>query len=599
MVTAGALWHMATTRMGAHARGRRGSTERGHGDPRPEIGSAGGVLTSSASAGPASAGSVGTDVSAGHDVDLAVTAAPVALAGASCFGLAPPVDGIVTPGARASLRDHAPVSDPADSLDAHVLRPRGSLRLRWLLVGLDAAALLLSWVPLGLSDRDGLSHSRLGDVLALGTAMVVTTLACLVVASTRRLYRSRVASIKEHERSLLVSVAVASALAGGISLRLLGVHPPIGTLAGDAVLAFLLLVGERSAYRSWLRIQRQRGRFVRPTVVLGANEEGQYWCRQFAEHPELGVAVKGVVDDVEPPLGSTAAPWLGRCADASALAASVGATGVLVMTTAFTAPELRRITRQLMQADLHVQMSMGLLGLAHGRLTITQVSHENLLYLERHSLSPRSFALKRILDLGVASACLLVSAPLMALLAVLVHREDGGPVLFAQERIGHNGKPFMLYKLRTMVPDAEARKAELAEENMRQGPLFKAADDPRITRIGRLLRATSLDELPQLFNVVLGEMSLVGPRPALPEEVEQFDSELLLRHDVMPGITGLWQVEGRDDASFESYHRLDLHYVENWSVLLDVSILISTAATLVGRAVRALLAARSGEQIAV
>ncbi|MHB1783281.1 MAG: sugar transferase [Acidimicrobiales bacterium] len=528
-----------------------------------------------------------------------VAADPFALAGAGTYGSTVTVEPFATPSAHDAVRDHATVPDPPESLAAHVLRPRGSLRLRWLLVGLDAAALLASWMPLSLADTSGLDRSQLGGSLALGTAMVLTTLACLGVASARRLYRSRVASIKEHERALLVSVAVASAVVGGVALRLLGVRPPLGALAGDAAIAFLLLVGERSAYRSWLKVQRQRGRFVRPTVVLGANEEGRYWCRQFAEHPELGVSVKGVVDDVPLEPASTAAPWLGPCADAAKLARSVGATGVLVMTTAFTAAELRRITRQLMQADLHVQLSMGLLGLAHGRLTITQVSHENLLYLERRSLSPRSLALKRALDLVVASVSLVLSAPLMAVLAYLVHREDGGPVLFAQERIGHNGKPFRLYKLRTMIPDAEARKAELAEDNMRQGPLFKAADDPRVTRVGRLLRATSLDEMPQLFNVVLGEMSLVGPRPALPEEVEQFDEELLLRHDVMPGITGLWQVEGRDDASFESYHRLDLHYVENWSVLLDVSILVSTAAALAGRALRALLAAHSGEQIPV
>lgn len=508
------------------------------------------------------------------------------------------------------------------SHDALRARHRGSASLRWLLVGLDAAALLASWAPYAFGDRAGLDHANPDPSIALVVAMVVTTVASLLVASTRRLYRSRVASIKEHERALLVSVAAASAVAGGVSLHYLGARLSVGLLAADAVLAFAFLVTERSAYRSWLKMQRQRGRYVRPTLIVGNNDEGLYWAKLFAEHPELGVSVKGIVgekpDDApqaysftgsgtedatgaeSSDVGSdTMAPWLGSYADTTQVARAVGATGVFVMSTAFSAPELRRVVRELMRSDLHVQLSMGMLGLAHGRLTITTVSHENLLYLEQRSLSPRSLALKRMLDIVLGSAILLASAPVVAVAAFLIRREDGGRVLFRQERIGHNGKPFTLYKLRTMSPDAEERKDELLGENMRRGPLFKASDDPRVTRIGRLLRLTSLDEIPQLFNVLLGEMSLVGPRPALPEEVEQFDAELLLRHDVLPGITGLWQVEGRDDASFDSYHRLDLHYVENWSLLLDLSILFSTVAALVGRTLRAALAVRTGEEIAI
>jgi exopolysaccharide biosynthesis polyprenyl glycosylphosphotransferase len=502
------------------------------------------------------------------------------------------------------------------SQDALRSRHRGSASLRWLLVGLDAAALLASWAPYAFGDRASLARADPDPTIALVTAMRVTTLVSLLVAATRRLYRSRVASIKEHERALLVSVAVASAVAGGISLHYLGARPSLGLLAGDAVLAFALLVAERSAYRSWLKVQRQRGRYVRPTLIVGNNEEGRYWADIFAQHPELGVDVRGIVGEKpdethRDDLASTAprdtdgdcpppvADWLGPYDETTRIAAAVGATGVFVMSTAFSAPELRRVVRELMRSDLHVQLSMGMLGLAHGRLTITTVSHENLLYLEQRSLSPRSLALKRMLDLVLGTAILAASAPVIAVAAFLIRREDGGDVLFRQKRIGHNGKPFTLYKLRTMSADAEQRKDELLGENMRLGPLFKANDDPRVTRIGRLLRLTSLDELPQLFNVLLGEMSLVGPRPALPEEVEQFDAELLLRHDVLPGITGLWQVEGRDDASFDSYHRLDLHYVENWSLLLDLSILVSTVAALVARTLRAALAVRTGEEIAI
>ncbi len=151
-------------------------------------------------------------------------------------------------------------------------------------------------------------------------------------------------------------------------------------------------------------------------------------------------------------------------------------------------------------------------------------------------------------------------------------------MLFRQERVGRDGATFQMTKFRTMVVDAEQRKAELAARNERSGPLFKMDDreDPRITRIGRFLRATSLDELPQLFNVLHGTMSLVGPRPALQSEVDEFPAELHARHQVRPGITGLWQVEARDNPSFEAYVRLDLFYVQNWSLPLDLVVLLGT-----------------------
>ena len=169
-------------------------------------------------------------------------------------------------------------------------------------------------------------------------------------------------------------------------------------------------------------------------------------------------------------------------------------------------------------------------------------------------------------------------------------RLDGGPVVFRQRRIGLGGHEFTMFKLRTMVVDAEARQQELLDQNVRKGPLFKADVDPRITRVGRWLRALSIDELPQLVNVLRGEMSLVGPRPALPAETEQFDDELRrCRAAVRPGMTGLWQVEAGDSPSIYLYRRLDLYYVENWTVTGDLSILVRTTATVLVRGGRRLL----------
>ena len=180
----------------------------------------------------------------------------------------------------------------------------------------------------------------------------------------------------------------------------------------------------------------------------------------------------------------------------------------------------------------------------------------------------------------------------MLVIAALIKLNDRGPVLFKQTRVGTDGNLFKVYKFRTMVVDAEARLAALAASNERTGPLFKMDKDPRVTRVGRFLRASSLDELPQILNVLTGDMSLVGPRPALPSEVAAFDEELRDRTKVKPGITGLWQIEARDNPSFSAYRRLDLYYVENWSVSLDIVILFATIEHVITRFVTALLGRR-------
>jgi len=181
---------------------------------------------------------------------------------------------------------------------------------------------------------------------------------------------------------------------------------------------------------------------------------------------------------------------------------------------------------------------------------------------------------------------LLIALPVLLVAALIIWLQDRGPVFFRQERVGLGGSPFMLWKLRTMAVDAEDRLDEVRDLNDRVGPLLKVERDPRVTRFGHFLRITSIDELPQLWNVLIGDMSLVGPRPALPSEVEMFDDELRERHNVRPGITGLWQVEARDNPSFASYRRLDLFYVKNWSMSLDLVILILTFQSVLARAIR-------------
>ena len=190
-------------------------------------------------------------------------------------------------------------------------------------------------------------------------------------------------------------------------------------------------------------------------------------------------------------------------------------------------------------------------------------------------------ASKRAVDLIGASLGLLLLAPALLLVALLIKLEDGGPILFTQTRVGKGGKTFRFFKFRSMVTDAEAKRAALKAES---GQLrFKLERDPRITRVGAWLRRTSMDELPQLLNVLRGDMSLVGPRPALPHETEEWDSLLAQRLRVKPGITGMWQVNGRSDTSFEDYTRLDLYYVDNWTLTTDLAIMLKTVPAVVLR----------------
>lgn len=198
--------------------------------------------------------------------------------------------------------------------------------------------------------------------------------------------------------------------------------------------------------------------------------------------------------------------------------------------------------------------------------------------------------LKRAVDITVSAMGLVVAGPLMAIAALAGLVTEGRPVLYRQERVGRNGRNFMMLKLRTMVPDAEAMLPHLQERNERDGPLFKVSDDPRITRVGRVLRDTSVDELPQLWNVLTGQMSLVGPRPALPSEVEHFDEAHLGRHLVRPGITGLWQVRDESERSFSAYRELDLWYVSQWTLSLDLRIIVATT----GRVLRGMARATKG-----
>lgn len=189
---------------------------------------------------------------------------------------------------------------------------------------------------------------------------------------------------------------------------------------------------------------------------------------------------------------------------------------------------------------------------------------------------------KRIIDVLLSLVGLLILSPVLVIVSILIRAESKGNVIFVQERIGLNGKTFKMYKFRSMVCNAEELKKDLMKDNEMEGPMFKMKNDPRITRVGRFIRRTSIDELPQLFNVLKGDMSLVGPRPSLPSEVEKFEEWMMKRLSVKPGLTCFWQVSGRNNIGFEEWMKLDIKYIQERSMLLDLKLIFKTFFVLFG-----------------
>lgn len=211
-----------------------------------------------------------------------------------------------------------------------------------------------------------------------------------------------------------------------------------------------------------------------------------------------------------------------------------------------------------------------------------EINKGEAIFRDREEPRVEYYFFKRTMDILCSLTGLIILTPILLIVGLLIKLESKGPIIFAQERIGKNGEVFKMYKLRSMVINAEELKEKLHCKNEMSGPMFKIKDDPRVTRVGRVIRKTSIDELPQLFNVLKGEMSLVGPRPSLPKEVEKFDNWMMTRLKVKPGLTCYWQVSGRNDIDFEDWMKLDLRYVENRCILVDIKLIFKTFFVLFG-----------------
>jgi exopolysaccharide biosynthesis polyprenyl glycosylphosphotransferase len=405
----------------------------------------------------------------------------------------------------------------------------------------------------------------------------------LLALAAKKLYQARAIDRPVEELRRLVGAGFVS-IGVIVGIAFVGKFETLSRLwvAATLVLVVASLCVERTIARRVRHRMRRRGLLARRILIVGTDPEAIGLMHAAQRRPEVGYRPVGFVgpDDIGERGGCS---HLGDLDQVWAALNATGATGV-VISLASVAPEtVNRMTRQLTDAGYHVALSSGLRDIDLVRFRAQDLDGRTLLYVEQTRRDGwRAFA-KRIFDVTVAVLALVLSAPITIAAALALKLTSPGPVLFAQERVGQDGRPFRIYKFRTMVADAEARKAELAAFNEADGPMFKVAKDPRITRVGAILRKLSIDEVPQFINVLKGEMSVVGPRPALASEVAQWTDDVHDRLRVLPGITGMWQVSGRSDTSFDEYKRLDLYYVDNWSLVHDLRIVLRTFGVVVAQ----------------
>ena len=342
-----------------------------------------------------------------------------------------------------------------------------------------------------------------------------------------------------------------------------------------------LALGNRLAVRFFLEKVRRRKRNMRNLLIVGTNPRALGFARKIDARPELGYRLIGFVDTARELPGDMIQQGFGLVADFDGFPAFL--RGHAVDEVVISLPmkshydQTARIVSICEEQGVIVRWCSHLFPLKLGRPHVEQFEGEPLITVSTGPVRGAAMLVKRVLDVGVSSVLLVVLAPLATVVMLAIKVTSPGPAVFAQKRLGLNKRVFNLYKFRTMVADAEEKQAELRHLNEVSGPVFKIKDDPRITRIGRVLRKTSLDELPQLFNVLKGDMSLVGPRPLPVTDYEGFDEDWHRRRfSVRPGITCLWQVGGRSNISFDRWMELDMEYIDNWSLWIDLKILGKT-----------------------
>lgn len=347
--------------------------------------------------------------------------------------------------------------------------------------------------------------------------------------------------------------------------------------AAPTALVYSLLV--RYGLRKHLYFTQRRGRNLRRVIVAGGADSVRELICRLEREAHFGMTVVGAClpHQETAEFGDFGVPVLGDLEYLSSAAREFGCDAVAVTSDDATRHSyLRKIAWSLEGVGIDMLVDPGLVEVAGPRMHIRPILGFPLVHVEQPRFTGWRRIVKRLTDVALTALGLVIISPLLLLIALTIKASDGGPILFRQTRVGRNGRPFTMLKFRSMVVDADSRKGDLIALNEGHGGLFKLVNDPRVTRVGRLLRSYSLDELPQLFNVLSGSMSLVGPRPHLAAEIAQMPQDAIRRSLVTPGLTGLWQVSGRSDLNATESVRMDLRYVENWSFTMDLLILWRT-----------------------
>ncbi len=420
-------------------------------------------------------------------------------------------------------------------------------------------------------------------ILALGLGWILIFSCCI------RYKADRFVAMRTQLKDLLKATTLASfwlvAVSALFSIR--SINPANVIIFWAVVTAVGVL--SRLLMRSALIRARKSGYNRRYLLVIGANRRAAELARRIEDRPELGYKIVGFVAENDEARGSARAPVtgqvLGTLPDLQTILKSERVDEMMVcLPVEASFSDISLIVRHARDLGVVVRL-MPQLDDSHvlRTLRVEEFEGDQVITLFREQMLFQ-LTMKRLADIVISLTALTLLSPVMLAAALAIKLSSPGPILFAQDRVGMNQRRFKLFKFRSMVADAETRKRELEHLNEVDGPVFKIGNDPRITPVGRFLRKTSIDELPQLFNVLSGEMSLVGPRPPLPDEVERYEWLFRKRLSVKPGITCVWQVSGRNNITFERWMQMDHDYIENWSLWLDLKILLKTVpAVVLGR----------------
>jgi exopolysaccharide biosynthesis polyprenyl glycosylphosphotransferase len=492
------------------------------------------------------------------------------------------------------LDDQRRASDlavPAEIADSRPRRKGGAASLyRKVAVGMvvtdGLAALvgvLIGWVAFRTGPRQ--AH-------AWQLVVVIAPVAVTSIFAAYRLYRLQWLAPSEEFRRIISAVSVAVVVlnvSANLTARVLlgGGHPiPItaGWLAAQWLAITVLVMAERKGWHRVLHRMRRSGALALRTVIVGLNAEGRDLAKRLQD-PALGFDVVGLVSVGEGlPDPTNGQRILGTIGELGSIVRAQDIDCAFLGSSALDPEEMRGVLTTLRRLNVQVRVSANVPQILASRLSVQMVGSTLALSLQTTSLSGPQAVAKRVFDLLVGGLAVILTSPIWLTSAIAIKLTSRGPILYRQPRIGRHGRAFTMVKFRTMVVDADRMVGDLHELNEGQGPLFKIEADPRLTTVGRLLRRWSVDELPQLLNVLKGEMSLVGPRP-MPASFgqEHYEDWHLGRLEVPPGMTGLWQVSGRSELTFDECVRLDLLYIENWSVAYDLFIICKTVPAVLRR----------------